>query len=273
MGRKIFSCKVILLFLSLVFVGNGFAERTKEVGVVEYKKYERKAADWAYRKCTVPLFKAIKDLGFSPEWVSVDIFLPENKKERDKYKRIVLSVAAYCFTPEMYEGITDYVKSGGLLITNSCLIFIDTNRNYKWEGSKVDKSREAPGFETVGVYGHASVYMTKIKVKVECPLTRGLPVGKWVNLERRLQGRVTKNYSATVLVIAERWSDKWEIPDYKGWKPPKGNQPFLTFKHLGKGACIYIVPRLDFRSLKTKCISTILKNALSKETLEWLTTD
>ncbi|HDN84305.1 MAG TPA: hypothetical protein ENG47_00935 [Candidatus Aerophobetes bacterium] len=268
MRKKILGVGLVILFALLVFSENSFAERTKEVAVVEYKKFEWKDADWYYKHYTIPLFNAIKDLGYSPEWVSMDIFLPENKTERDKYKRIVISSAGIWFTPEMYEGMTDYVKSGGLLITNSSLFLVDANRNYKLDEEDTSIKN---GFETVGVYGHASVSMNKIKVEVACPLTEGLPIGEWIEL--KTSGRVTTNKSANVLIIAERYSKKWDDPDYKGWKPPKGNQPFLTYKHLGKGACIYIVPVLDRNSLKNKYLSIILKNALSKKTLEWLTTE
>ncbi len=268
--KRIIGIGLILLFASLVFAENTFAERDKEIGVVEYKKFEWKSTNYTYNAYTLPLFNAIKDLGYSPEWVSMDIFLPENKTERDKYKRIVISAAGLWFTPEMYEGMTDYVKSGGLLITNSSLLLVDANRNYKLD--KEDNYMK-DGFETVGVFGHASVSMTKIKVEVACPLTEGIPEGEWLELEGKVEGRVTANKSATVLITAERWSDTWEKTDYKGWKPDKGNQPFLTFKHSGKGACIYIVPALSSNSVKDKYISVILKNVLSKKTLEWLTTE
>ena len=268
MSKRILRDILVILFVSLVFIGNGLAGRDKEVGVVEYKKFKWKNANYYYKTYTKPLFNTIKDLGFSPEWVSMDIFLPENKTKRDRYKRIVVSAAGLWFTPEMYEGITDYVKSGGLLITNSSLFLVDADRNYRLdEGDTQIKN----GFRTVGVYGTASVFMTKIKVEVACPLTKGIPAERWIELEEKLPGRVTTNRSAVVLLIAKRWSDKWGKSNYKGWKPPKGNQPFLTFKHSGKGACIYIVPVLG--PAKAKYLSIILKNSLSKKTLEWLTTE
>ncbi len=260
MRKKVLG-SMLILFVFFLFAGNSFAEREKEIGVVEYKKFEVKD------NATKPLFDAISSFGYSPEWVSMDIFLPENKTERDNYKRIVISATNVWFTPEMYEGMTNYVESGGLLITNSSLFLVDTNRNYK---SDAGDTTFKDGFETVGVYGHSSIYMTKFKVELACPLTEGIPVGEWLELEEKLSGKITTNKSATVLIIGERWSDRWEKPDYKGW-PPKGNQPFLTFKHLGKGACIYIVPIIG--SAKNKYISIILKNCLSKKTLEWLTTE
>jgi len=246
---------LLLLFGFILFSKNVFSERNKEVGVVEYKKFEWKSSDYCYKIYTKYLFDTISNLGFKPEWIEMDIFLPENKTERDRYKRIVISTSAIWFTPEMYEGMDDYVKSGGLLITNSSLIGIDINRNYKLdEGDKYEAN------EIVGVYGHASAQMSKIFVEIECPLTKGIPVGEWISLEAKVAGRVTINKSATVLITSDRI--------YK--EETSGNQPFLTYKHSGKGACIYIVPvLLDLE--KNKYLLTILKNALSKETLEWLT--
>jgi len=253
-----------LIILFIVISKNVFSERDKEVGIIEYKKFEWKSTENYYKTFTKYLFDTISNLGFKPEWIEMDIFLPENKAERDRYKRIIISSAGIWFTPEMYEGMADYVKSGGLLITNSSLIGIDMNRNYK-----LDEEDKYQANEIVGVFGHASTQMNKILVEIECPLTKGIPKGEWIPLETKVSGRVTTNKSATVLIIAERYHPGWDDPNYKGWKPPKGNQPFLTFKHSGKGACIYIVPVLG--SAKDKYLSIILKNCLSKETLEWLT--
>lgn len=249
-----------ILVVFFAFSGMCFAERNKEIGVVDYQKFqwmsgETNRTDAKYKNYTLPLFNAIKELGYTPEWVSMDIFLPENKAERDKYKRIVISCACAWFTPEMYEGMTDYVKNGGLLITNESLFGIDANRNYKNdEGDTYMKG----GNPLVGVYGHSSVYMTKIKVESVCPLTEGLTSETWIELGEKIAGRRAINKGAYILIISDSI--------YK--EQPSNNQPFLTFKNSGKGACIYIVPNLG--SVKNKYLSIILKNSLSEKTLEWL---
>lgn len=249
---------VMFLVLITGLLGISFAEaRDKEVGVVKYEKYDYgkgpEYKEWAYSNFTQPLFEKIKELGFSPEWVSVDIFLPENKEERDTYKRIVISSVAYMFTPEMYEGMKDYIQKGGLLITNSSLIHSDSNRNYK-----IDSGDETKDSGVIGVWGWANTKMTKIKIVQSSPLTEGIESNKWLNFEAKVSGRMTKYGSASVLVVSDVIYEK--------------ESPFLTYNkpQQSEGACIYIVSHLGSDALADKYLSRIFKNALSEKVYKWL---
>ena len=236
----------------MVFTENIFAERTKEIGVVKYAKYD----EGKRQSSATYLAKAIKEVSsYESDLVSVDIFLEANAEKRAAYKRIIIPNVACTFTPEMYEGMREYVKNGGLLITNSSLLIIDNDKTYKRRSK--GETFWKPCFDLIGVRGTGSTSMSKIKVEVACPLTEGLPVGEWITLETKVGGRKTVGHSATVLITTER--------------PSGYNQPFLAFKHTGKGACIYIVPPYGNIPLPSKDKYILLKNALSKKTLEWLT--
>jgi len=243
-----------LFIVSTLFIlpGNVSAQekREKEIAIVKYDKGEYGAKRQTVTRC---LAKAVKEAtGNEADLVSEDIFLPENRGKRDSYKRILIPRIAIWFTPKIYEGMTEYVKDGGLLITNAAM---SGRINEDKQGAKSHFGKA--GNPLVGVRGHSAVQMTKIMVKVNCPLTEGLSFDNWIDLETKPYGRRTTNRNATALIVSDSL--------YKG---KLFNQPFLTYKHLGKGACIYIVPAI---STKSKYISLIFKNVLSSKTLEWLT--
>jgi hypothetical protein len=231
--------------------------RSKEVGVLDYlKKYTDTPSAKACVAATATCLKAVKEIGLEPEWVDVDIFLPQNKAQRDQYKRIVIPTATEWFTLKMYEGMDDYVRSGGLLITNCSCILLDANENYK-----VDKDDTTTDFcrdNFLGVRGHASALMGQIKVLQECPLTKGLEANTWIKLGPEMAGRDTRNCSAEVVIVSDRIK--------KG--AVAGEQPFLTYKHIKNGACIYLVGQIGDKMDKN--VRQIITNALSPETLEWL---
>ena len=235
------------------------AQRSREAAVVEYKEFVTPWAQSHFKALTKPTFDAVAERNLAPEWVLMDLFLLRNTAERNRYKRIVLSSAACWFTPEMYEGMLDYVRSGGLLIVNTPLGAVDRNSNRRLD--KLDKWMVKPGNKIVGAYGVSNGSMTKTKTLTDCPLTRDLPRGDWAPLKARLTGRTAQSFTATPVVLS----------DFIRRKKRKRDQPMLLYKRAGKGACVYIVPRLCAESLKEPHVRTILTNALSPETLKWLT--
>jgi hypothetical protein len=227
------------------------APRDKEIGVLEYtRKYKtssERSATEHFKNC----LKAVQQTSLKPETVDVDIFLPQNRDARNRYKRLFIPAGAEWFTKAMYEGMGEFVRDGGLLITNSGLYLLDTNANYRADHPTVISDLARDTF--LGVRAHASATIRRLKVQQSCPLTAGVPAGDWIPLDPATGGRDTLNRSAEVVFISDC---------------PKGEQPFITVKHSGRGACIYLVGQVGKTPDKT--LVQILKNVCSPATLEWL---
>ena len=99
--------------------------------------------------------------------------------------------------------------------------------------------------------------LPEIKVVEENPLTQGLAQGKRIPIAK-VSGRRTTNLSAKVAVTSKQKTRKG--------KPRQG--PFLTYKSVGKGACVYLTGHFSTPAEKT--MATLVRNALSDETLKWL---
>jgi len=232
--------------------------RPKEVGVVDYyRKFTRPGKDKTGRRVTRNFLALIREIGLKPEWVDPDIFLPANKAKRDRYQRLAISSYTDWFSRKMYEGMNDYVKSGGLLITNSSLVLEDVNANYRIEAA-IDKITTYPTETFLGVRGTQSVVMSRIRAVEACPLTKGLRPGAWIELKKPLGGRRTRNRSAEGVVQSDCQMRGKRLPP----------QPFLTFKHQSKGACIYLVGQVG--DLRDPTLRRIFKNVFSARTLDWL---
>ncbi|MDD3926150.1 MAG: hypothetical protein PHT33_05785 [bacterium] len=253
----------IVLLSGLLFSPVANAEgRSKEVGVLDY--FSKYSGGTSYQlKAVKELYQVVEETGISPEWVDVDIFLPDNRAKRDDYKRICIPSPAYWFTPKMLEGMEDYVKSGGLLVTNSSLSILDKDDSYDVNSKNVVSTR-IPAQRFLGVYGQKGCTIKKIKIQpeMECPLTKGLEKGTWLDLQMPMAGRVTRNVSAEKVIVS----------DCVQKEKVSAEQPFLTFKHLDNGACIYLVGqiRMPLKSMNDKNMVQIIRNILSSETLEWL---
>jgi len=233
------------------------AERwSRDVGVIDYyAKYTRKAPDRSGKAAVTACFNAVKAIGMQPELVDVDIFLDAHRQKREQYRRIVIPPTADWFSPTMYQGMDEYVLSGGLLITNVSLILQDANDNYM-----IDQSDGISDFAQkhfLGVRGHASCYVTRLKILHDCPLTAGLPSDIWLDLTSRLGSRRTSNVGAYVVVNARGTYREQAV-----------EQPFLTFKHSGRGACIYLAGALAAKAGKN--YARITENLFSDQVLEWL---
>ena len=247
------------LALALVLLtGAGAADRPKDLAILKGKMYKTPWTASHFRLFTEPLFGASAAQGLAPEWVDMDIFLIRNKPARDQYKRILLSSAFCWFTPEMHEGIRDYVRSGGLLITNNPLGGVDRNSNRKYD--PLDAWMGRPGNPVVGARGASNGNVSRIKVALDCPLTAGLPRGGWARLQGKVPAKQARNVSATVVIVSDFIRKRY---------PPE--QPCVLVKRDGAGACVYIAPRIYGPSLKDPLVSAIFKNTLSVDTLEWLT--
>ena len=234
------------------------ADRAKELGVVNYyAKYDawHPGRTKGYDKAVKAYFENLKALGFKPEWVDVDIFLKKGKAERDACKRIVIPQLCDVFTREMYEGMDDYVRGGGLLFTQVSCVIEDTDKSYSH--NKGDKVIDYTPKGFLGVRGTGGCAMNEIKVLVESPLTEGLKVGEWIKLPKTTYGRRTSPRGAEVLIVAKQ--------ENRG-KTLEG--PFLTVKKSGKGACVYLVGY--FSSMKQPTMARLVKNALSEKTLKAL---
>ncbi|MGI6087799.1 MAG: hypothetical protein ACOYCD_07665 [Kiritimatiellia bacterium] len=206
------------------------------------------------------LEKLAEALGLAPEWVDEDIFLPEQHAQCRQYRRILLPRHAFHFTPLMYAGMTRYVTDGGLLISNSSLLGIDKDGDREFNLDKGDTYW--PGkrgcFPTLGVYGHSSVTITNVTVVMDCLLSAGLPTGQLLDLGQPINTRKTMNNSAEVVITCNGTYKSDAIR----------NQPFLTYKHMGNGACIFVAPNLQG---KHPWVCQIASNCFSLKTLNWLT--
>jgi len=229
---------------------------SRDVGVVDYYgKYTRKAPDRSGRAAVTACLNAVKATGMQAELVDVDIFLRAHKHKREEYRRIVIPPTADWFSQTMYQGMDEYVLSGGLLITNVSLVLQDANDNYM-----IDQGDGLSDFAQkhfLGVRGHSSCHVTRLKMLHECPLTAGLPVDSWLDLSARVGSRRTRNVGAYVVVDALRT-----------YHDQEAEQPFLTFKHSGKGACIYAAGALAANAGETH--ARLVENLFSDKVLEWL---
>jgi hypothetical protein len=224
----------------------------EETAVVKYDKYEYGAKRQNHTK---NLVTCVVESGFEPALIDETIFLKENRGKCASYKRILVPAIAHMFSSEMYEGMTEYVQNGGLLIINTSPLFM---------GSYNDSFEKQPfgklGFELVGVYGQSTGDITKMRILSLSPITEGLPANEWIALEPSAIGRLTKiTGNATEVVTADVLQ--------KG--KPIGNRPLLTYKRTGKGVCIYFVPTIN--PVMDENLKALLKNVLSDKTLKWLT--
>lgn len=229
---------------------------SRDVGVVDYyAKYTRKAPDRSGKVAVTACFNAVKATGMEPELVDVDIFLHAHKHKCEQYRRIVIPPTADWFSPTIYQGMDEYVLSGGLLITNVSLILQDANDNYMIDPG--DGTSDFAQKHFLGIHGHGSCHVTRLKILHECPLTAGLPIDSWLDLAARVGSRRTRNVGAYVVVHALHTYRDQEV-----------EQPFLTFKHSGKGACIYAAGALAANAGET--CARLVENIFSDKVLEWL---
>ncbi|MBT3379152.1 MAG: hypothetical protein HN742_13385 [Lentisphaerae bacterium] len=245
-----------LLVLALCVRGWGGERWNHEVAVVDYyAKYTWKPPDKTGRRVVKACFDAVQALGLKPEWVDPDIFLPSRIAESRQFKRIVIPPHAEWFSQTMHEGMNDYVLSGGLLITNASCVLLDANDNYMVDPD--DRMTDYPRKHFLGVLGHSGASIERLKVLHACPLTNGVSLGEWLDFERPPSGRKTKTTGATVVITSTFVA-----------REHRGEQPLLTFKHSGRGACVYLVPPIAADAGPP--FPRLVENLFSGAVLEWL---
>ena len=103
--------------------------------------------------------------------------------------------------------------------------------------------------------------MSRIKALAACPLTQGLTPGEWLTLSQPVAGRRTRNLSAEVVILADQHLASGAT----------GEQLFLTYKHLDRGACIYLVGQLGvLADPADPALRQVFANLVSPQTLDWL---
>lgn len=252
------TCWLVALLASVPWPGAALgAPRPVAVGVVDYlSRYQWPKGERTAKAALRDLEARLAEIGVPAERVSPDLFLRQNWPDRDRYQRLVIPSGAEFFSQAIHEGMDDYVRSGGLLITGVSLILQDVDGDYVITDS--DRVTTYPGETFLGVHGHQSARLTRVNVRTDCPLTRGLPVGEWLDLAGPLSGRNTRNLSAEVVMLSDR-----QMTDR-----PSAEQPFLTYKHVGRGACIYLVGQVG--ELADPAVRQVFRNLFAAETLEWL---
>jgi hypothetical protein len=230
--------------------------RDREIGIVDYAaRYETSTPKRALIQAGQECSTLIEAAGLKPAWVDVNLLLPAGRGERNRYKRIFVPSSVGWLSQPMLDSLADYVQCGGLLVSNASLILLDANANYKADPGEGVTHFAADGF--LGVFGHGGCTMDRLKVVRPCPLTAGLPDG-WFPLAPIAGGRRTTIRSAETLILASG--------NYKEGRV--GQQPFLTFKHSGRGTAIYLVGQVGPKS--DPQLKRILTNILAPETLAWL---
>ena len=233
--------------------------RKYQVGVLDYGAVYTSRYLASAKRLKKEVFSFFENAGFKPVTVSPVLFFPKNRAARNQYKRIFIPGMSTCFTLEMYAGMVDYVKSGGLLITNTLLMHADLNGNFAFDSQ--DKLDNFPVSRLMGVEGRMSGKIKQITPLKTCPVTDGMDVNLKIPLTIAQSGRlVTRNLSATVLIMS---NTSGKTGDYT-------HMPYATFFHIGYGATIFINGNFNARTLKDPVAAKLLMNIMSPKTLGWL---
>jgi len=135
------------------------------------------------------------------------------------------------------------------------MVLLDANDNYMADAK--DTQTDYPQRRFLGVFGHSSCRIDRIKILHQCPLTAGLPVGEWLALTAAVGARRTRTVAAEVIAECNRVTKHGEAV-----------QPFLTFRHVGKGACIYFVGPLHADAGDQ--YQRLVRNLFSPTVVDWL---
>lgn len=234
--------------------------RQHELGLIDYYAsydlFDRNGRPVEDRR-RPQLRELLEQSGLTVTPVDVDIFQDFRKTERDAYKRLLIPEFAYTLTEQILDGMANYVASGGLLIVNNSYFALDQERLYLQDAA--DKQTRIPERTFLGVSGHRSPVLTKLRVLTSCPLTHGVPVGTRVEIPEKAWARQTRNFSAEVVATGNVLLRGEDV-----------DTVLISYRKCGDGASIYFGPFLRPSSLESPVLRTLLRNACSAETLQWL---
>lgn len=243
---------VLALFCALVCLA-AEAVRSIELAVVREPRdpLYKKSPEWRERCVRENAAKT----GLPYEFIDCDALT--RPEELRKYKRIAIFSYPGAFSKEMFDGLQKYVEEGGLYIGDTNFWGIDTNGDFVVDYSileRVLKRRPAdhPYKEMIpptGVWTSGFGDAESVTALIECPLSQGFETLKETPIEP-FQFRNASNADATV-VLKCTMRRKGELQD---------KNVLVSIKNVGKG-CYVFTPMVD----------PYLKNAMSKETLDWLT--
>ena len=178
-------------------------------------------------------------------------------KELFHIKRIVIPAAPRIFSPEMIDGMIQYAADGGLIITESIMNGIDANGDFREDFSlfqapaKRKKSHPRPnGWPPSGVIAHSSMKIESVTAVIECPLSKGFTVNKPMSVSFSFRNVIRADGNVIFTASAVTRNGR-----------RKGSMPLASVYNVGKGTFVFIPFQIE----------TLVKNALSAETLDWLT--
>ena len=172
-------------------------------------------------------------------------------------KRIAIPAAPRILSLEMLGGLKRYVASGGLVITESIMNGIDTNGDFKEDFSlilppaKRKAGHPCPGeWPPTGVCAHASIQIESVTPLFECPLSVGFNVNQANPLPFMFRNviRADGNVIFTANAVGKGGGRK-------------NRMPLVVVRNFGNGCFLF----LPFHCER------LVKNALSPQTLDWLT--
>jgi len=240
--------------------GSAPQQRVHELGVIDYyaryynfDKRGRPAAD----RGTPALCELLRQAEIRFEVIDVDVLLARRKAARDTFKRLLIPEFAFTLTQDHYDGALDYVEDGGLLILNNSYFALDRERFYWCDAA--DKQTRIPERTFLGVRGHRSPVLTRIKLLDPCPLTAGLSTGAWIDLRETAWARQTHNSAAEVVGIGNVVVRGVDV-----------SSVVLAYRKVGEGASIYFGPFLRAGAFADPALRRLVDNAFSAETLAWL---
>lgn len=254
---------IALLLLCIFFCSTAFCQdenkgRKYNLGVLDYSLVYNQRYRGASLRIKDEIITCFKGLRIPHVVIKPFLFNQNKSTECNLYKRIFIPAMSPCFTEEMYKGMVNYVKKGGLLISNSMLTHLDLNYNFKLDNN--DKVNDFAANNLLGIKGRMSGKIDKLTILKKCPITEGLPLQQELTLSVIQSGRgVTTNLHATVLINSSL------AGTYKFRQTP-----YLTFFHQGKGAAIFVNGRFTLKSMDDQTIQKLLVNIMNEKTLSWL---
>lgn len=228
--------------------------RTYLIGFLAFRRYTRYWST-AKEKAWLDLMAAPgRTVRIVPE--DVEILNPENAAELARYRRLAIPDYALALSPTAREGLSRYVRQGGLLIAFSALAQIDGDGDYAFD-PKTEKTWPRNEINPLTRAGTSkSSRVVAVKALVDCPLTRGIDKRTWRGIDVVAGAPASGNLSAKAVLNGKIEGD--------GDNPPPCPLELYYLNGAGAGVFVSLKPVGPFGKL-------LWENLLSTETLEWLT--